>query len=187
MGMHPVCLSGFGKMLEHRKSHRRKRTHHQRSSNTLLKSWATNHNLIFSQSKRTSQGGLLPAIAAAVRLTGIDGNYFDPEQVFTFIELLWDTGAHWSIIVDEMLSADFREYLKSPLHDPYRCGARVRFQVDANISFSNNLLQINCLCLVVPRSVISNGRVDMILGQSGAIDRIVYKSVSKANLVARGE
>lgn len=27
----------------------------------------------------------------------------------------------------------------------------------------------------------------MILGQSGAIDRIIYKSVPKANLVARGE
>ena len=127
------------------------------------------------------------ALMIAFHCDYIWSNYFDPEQVFTFIELLWDTGAHWSIIVDEMLSADFREYLKSPLHDPYRCGAGVRFQVDANISLSNSLLQINCLCLVVPRSVIPNGRVDMILGQSGAIDRIVYKSVSKANLVARGE
>lgn len=40
---------------------------------------------------------------------------------------------------------------------------------------------------MVPRSVVPNGRVGMILGQSGAIDRIIYKSVPKANLVARDE
>lgn len=33
----------------------------------------------------------LPTIPAGVRLTGIDGNYHDPHQVFTSIEILWDT------------------------------------------------------------------------------------------------
>ena len=129
----------------------------------------------------------LPIVPAGVRLTGIDGNYDDPHQVFNSIEILWDTGAHSCIVVDEMLSAEFRHYLKSPIHDPYRCDSGVRVQVDANISFSNTLLKISCICLVVPRSVVPNGRVGMILGQSGAIDRIIYKSVPKANLVARGE
>lgn len=129
----------------------------------------------------------LPTIPAGVRLTGIDGDYYDPHQVFTSIEILWDTGAHSCIVVDEMLSAEFRQYLKSPIHDPYRCDSGVRVQADASISFSNTLLKISCICLVVPRSVVPNGRVGMILGQSGAIDRIIYKSVPKANLVARGE
>lgn len=129
----------------------------------------------------------LPVIPAGVRLTGIDGDYHDPHQVFTSIEILWDTGAHSCIVVDEMLSAEFRDYLKSPIHDPYRCDSGVRVQVDASISFSNTLLKITCICLVVPRSVVPNRRVGMILGQSGAIDRIIYKSIPKANLVARGE
>lgn len=46
---------------------------------------------------------------------------------------------------------------------------------------------MNCICLVVPRSLVPNGRVSMILGQRGAIDRIIYKTVLKAKLVARGE
>lgn len=129
----------------------------------------------------------LPTIPAGVRLTGIDGDYHDPHQVFSSIEILWDTGAHSCIVVDEMLSAEFRHYLKSPIHDPYRCDSGVRVQVDASISFSNILLKISCICLVVPRSMVPNRRVGMILGQSGAIDRIVYTSVPNANLVARGE
>lgn len=129
----------------------------------------------------------LPIVPAGVRLTGIDGNYDDPHQVFNSIKILWDTGAHSCIVVDEMLSAEFRHYLKSPIHDPYKCDSGVCVQIDANISFSNTLLKISCICLVVPRSVVPNGRVGMILGQSGAIDRIIYKSVPKANLVARGE
>lgn len=129
----------------------------------------------------------LPTIPAGVRLTGIDGNYHDPHQVFTSIEILWDTGAHSCIVVDEMLSGEFRHYLKSPIHDPYRCDSGVCVQVDASISFSNTLLKICCICLVVPRTVVPNGRVGTILGQSGAINRIIYKSVPKANLVARGE
>lgn len=130
---------------------------------------------------------ILPTVPAGVRLTGIDGDYYDPHQVFSSIEILWDTGAHSCIVVDDTLSAEFRHYLKSPIHDPYRCDAGVRVQVDANISLSNNILTISCICLVVPRSVVPNERVGMILGQSGAIDRIIYKSVPKANLAARGE
>lgn len=45
----------------------------------------------------------------------------------------------------------------------------------------------SCVCLVVPSSVMPNGRIGILLGQRGAIDRIIYKSVPRANLNGYGE
>lgn len=53
--------------------------------------------------------------------------------------------------------------------------------------FSNSILRINCVCLVVPSSVMPNERLGILLGQKGAIDHIIYKCVPRANLNARGE
>lgn len=77
-----------------------------------------------------------------------------------------------------MLSNVFRQYLTLPVHDPYRSDTRVRVQIDGEIRFSNT---------VVPRSVIPNERVGILLGRRGAIDRFIYRSVPRANINARGE
>lgn len=86
-----------------------------------------------------------------------------------------------------MLSTEFRNYLTHPIHDPYRNETGIRVQIDGEICLSNTVLQINCVCLVVPSSVMPNERVGILLGQNGAIDRIVYKSVPRTNLNACGE
>ena len=129
----------------------------------------------------------LPAVTAAVRLTGIDGDLQDPEDNFDAVEMIWDTGAHETVISEDLLSSDFRNYLKNPIHDPYRNETGVKVQIDGELCFSNTILQINCVCLVVPSSVMRNERLGILLGQEGAIDRIIYKSVPRANLNARGE
>jgi hypothetical protein len=36
--------------------------------------------------------------------------------------MIWDTGAHRTIIAEEILSPESREYTKSLVHDPYRSG-----------------------------------------------------------------
>ena len=48
-------------------------------------------------------------------------------------------------------------------------------------------LTLSCVCVVVPRSAVPNGRVGIILGQNMGINRLVYKSVPRAVLSARGE
>lgn len=128
----------------------------------------------------------LPAVTAAVRLGGIDGTIEDPEELFNNVEIIWDTGAPSSIISDEMFSDAFRQYLKLPVHDPYRSDTGVKILMDGEIRFSNTIVRINCVCLVVPTSAIPNQRVGILLGQRGAIDRIIYTSVPRANFVARG-
>lgn len=129
----------------------------------------------------------LPTITAAIRFSGIDGTLEDPEDKFDAVELLWDTGAHGTIVSEDLLSTEFRNYLTHPIHDAYRDESGIRVQIDGEIGLSNTVLQINCICLVVPSSVMPNERVGILLGQNGAIDHIVYKSVPRANLNARGE
>lgn len=129
----------------------------------------------------------LPTITAAVRLIGIDGEIQDPEEKFDAVELIWDTGAHGTVIAEDLLSPEFRDYLTHPIYNPYRNDTGVKVQIDGEICFSNTILRINCICLVVPSSVMPNGRIGILLGQKGAIDRIIYKSVPRANLNARGE
>lgn len=91
------------------------------------------------------------------------------------------------MIAEDLLSPEFRNYLTHPIHNPYRNDMGVKVQVDGEICFSNTVLRINCVCLVVPSSVMPNGRMRILLGQKGAIDRIIYKSVPRANLNGRGE
>lgn len=109
----------------------------------------------------------------------------DPQQLFNNVEMIWDTGAHSTIVSDDMLSDAFRQYLTLPVHDPYRSDTGVNVQIDLEIRFSNTVVHINSVCLVVPTSAIPN-RVGILLGQRGVIDRIIYTSVPRANLVARG-
>lgn len=107
-------------------------------------------------------------------------------KLFNNFEMIWDRGAHSTIISDGMLSDAFRQYLTLPAHDLYNSDTGVKVQMDGEIRFSNTIVQIDCNCLVVPTSEIPNQRVGVLLGQRGAIDRIIYTSAPRANLVARG-
>lgn len=105
----------------------------------------------------------------------------------TQAQLLWDTGAHSTLIADELLPEAFKEYLTKPENDCYRSASGTRVQVDALIVFSNQILPISCVCVVVPRSVIADSRVGILFGQSMCINRLVHKCIPQAILSARGE
>lgn len=124
----------------------------------------------------------LPTVIAAVRLTGIDGEIQDPDEIFNAVEVIWDTRAHGTIVSEDILSPEFRNYLRHPIHDPRRTNTGVRVQIDGEICSSNTILRIHCVCLVVPSSVMPNGCRGFLLGQRGAMDRIIYKSVPRANI-----
>lgn len=62
----------------------------------------------------------LPTHTAAVRLTGIDGEIQDLAEIFNAVEMIWDTGAHGTIVSEDMLSPEFRKYLTHSIHDSYR-------------------------------------------------------------------
>lgn len=130
----------------------------------------------------------LPMIKANIRLSGIDSEPEGPVAEFLSADMLWDTGAHISIISIEMLSDKFRESLKTTVHDPYRSPDGVlRLQMDATIGFSNTPLSISAIVAVVLQSLLPNERVGFIFGQQQCIEKLSYYSVPRCILAAKGE
>lgn len=130
---------------------------------------------------------LVPVVSANITMYGLDARADDPHVSFTQAELLWVTGAPSTVVVDELLPEAFKEYLTKPENDCYRSANGIRVQVDALVAFSNRVLDISCVCVVVPRSAIPNSRVGILLGQNMCLNRLVYKSIPRAILSARGE
>lgn len=118
---------------------------------------------------------------------GLDAAADDPHVSLTQAELLWDTGAHSTVVVDELLPEAFKEYLTKPENECYRSADGTRVQLDALVAFSNQVLSISCVCVVFSRSVIPDSRVGILLGQNMGINRLVHKSIPRAILSARGE
>lgn len=129
----------------------------------------------------------LPIVTVNIVLNGIDGAYKSGIEELREMEVLWDTGAQQTIITEDVLSAPFREFLQEPIHDPYRSKDALCVQIDAVIGFSNAPIKISAVALVVPKSVVPNGRVGVIFGQQQCIDCISYSSVPRRILKARGD
>lgn len=128
----------------------------------------------------------LATVSGAVRLRGIDSLTGDPECDVSSRSILFDAGAHFCLIVEDLLSDQFREHLRSPHNDSYQSEDRTRVQVDCTFLFSNHLFEISTIFVVVPRRADPNGRVGIILGQKGLLNRITYRSVPREILKARG-
>ena len=78
-------------------------------------------------------------------------------------EVLCDTGAHSTVVVDELLPQKFKDYLEQPANNCYRSADGIRVQIDALITFSYQVLAVSCVCVVVPRSAVPNSRVGILL------------------------
>jgi hypothetical protein len=129
----------------------------------------------------------LPIVKANLILRGIDSTYSGRAEELKSVDMLWDTGAHQTIITEDLLSEPFRQYLQDPSHDPYRSGDKLRVQLDAVIALSNNPIKITAIALVVPNSVVPNQRVRVIFGQRHCIDCMSYHSIPRRILKAKGE
>lgn len=127
----------------------------------------------------------LPIITARLRLESIDDEA--KCEIISDAKLLFDTGAQQTIITDDILSHTFHRYLDEPINDPYRFDEGCRVQISANISFSNALVTLSTIALVVRRNVVPNMRSGVIFGQKGGIDSICYRSVPYKVLQAMGE
>lgn len=137
--------------------------------------------------RATITENLLPIVSANIMLYGLDSTATDPYVSLINTEVLWDTGAHSTVVVDELLPQKFKDYLEQPENDCYRSADGIRVQIDALITFTNQVLALSCVCVVVPRSAVPTSRVGILLGQHMGINRMVYKSIPRAVLSARGE
>ncbi|MCJ1346443.1 hypothetical protein MMC31_004660, partial [Peltigera leucophlebia] len=129
----------------------------------------------------------LPLVSANISLYGLDASTDDPYVSLTQAQLLWDTGAHSTLIVDELLPEAFKEYLTKPENDCYRSASGTRVQLDALIVFSNQILPISCVCVVVPRSVIADSRVGILFVESSMSNGVIPKQLFSNSLYNKPE
>jgi hypothetical protein len=130
---------------------------------------------------------LIPSIYANISLRAIDGDDEDPVQVLNNTAMVFDTGAHRTIITEELLPRPFREWLQDPIHDPYRDQHGVTVQLDTEMAFTNCALPLSMSVLIVPQARMPNSLVGVLFGQSGGIDRLSLQMRPRHILQAKGE
>lgn len=136
------------------------------------------------RAQRTEQ--YLPAVTANITVRGIDEVRDTPIVELKATEIIWDTGAHYTIITEELLSAEFRQYMKNPVHDPYRSSGGLCIQMDATIAFTNASVSIGTVARIVPKAKMPNNYCGVLFGQCMCIDRLSYFSIPRRLLQAKG-
>lgn len=128
----------------------------------------------------------MPAILANIVLEGIDAEG-GPTCTLPYMQMIWDTGAQMTTITKELLPQDFRDYLDNPIHNAYRTRDGLRVQLQAKIEFSNTVIEIDAIVMVVPKQSMPNKLVGILFGQMGCIERMDYRSIPRAVLLAKKE
>lgn len=131
--------------------------------------------------------GYLPIVTASVRTYAIDDAPAGEWGELDRVDMIWDTGSHRTVITEELLPESFREYLQTPVHDPYRCGDGFSVRVDAEIAMTNHFLFTSTVAIVVPQAKMPNQFRGILFGQVSCINRIRYESIPRCFLVANGE
>lgn len=62
----------------------------------------------------------LPVVSANLRMQAIDDFPAGESGQITAVGMIWDTGAHRTVITEELVPESFRRYLQTEIHDPYR-------------------------------------------------------------------
>lgn len=130
--------------------------------------------------------GYIPTVRGAFFLQAVDG---DIDDLTCEVEgqMIFDTGASRTTIAEELLSEDFRRYLKDPIHDPYRSSNGVACRVEAHLALSNHPITTMAVVMIVPAAHLPNGLVGILFGQSSCINRLNAQMTPRSVLIARGQ
>lgn len=110
-----------------------------------------------------------------------------PAKWLDSVGMVWDMGAHRTIIAEEVLVPSFRHYLQTPVYDPYRSPDGCSVQVDAEVALTNKIMLVNALAVVVPQAKMPNQLLGILFGQISCINCLRYESTPREFLVAKGE
>lgn len=131
--------------------------------------------------------GFIPIVKANMMLRGIDGTQDDPTFTLQDIRMIWDTGAHRTMISDELLSDNFRQYLTHDIHSPYRSADGLVVQLEVGIAFTNCPVTIEAVAKVVAKEKMPNRHVGVLFGEGLCIDRLNVRNIPREILLAKGE
>ncbi|KAL2847933.1 hypothetical protein BJX68DRAFT_105798 [Aspergillus pseudodeflectus] len=130
----------------------------------------------------------LPVIRSDIILRVIDNDDADRTCELPSTRMIFDTGAHHTVIAENLIPPSFRDFLREPVHSPYRSGDGngLVLQIDAQLAFTNCPVAIEAVAVVVPAARMPNGLVGVLLGQSQCIDRLKIRCVPRSILLAKG-
>lgn len=135
--------------------------------------------------------GHLPLIRGTLNLRGVDSIDTDPECELRNIPMRLDTGCHRTLITDDILPDSFKQHLNSRLHDPYRKVDKekeiITLQVSCDVAFTNAMVTLETIALIVPREIMPNKRSGVLFGQVGCLDRLDVQCIPRDLLTAKGE
>jgi hypothetical protein len=127
----------------------------------------------------------LPSLTGRMVLTGLDSNDQSPMASVTTNKIYFDTGAHISVMSDDLVTEEFRQYLQLEENAPYLQDSGSKVQVSASLRFSNNHFTLAFIILVVPLDKMPNRFSGVLLGQRTFIDRLQFEMIPRNLLVAR--
>lgn len=135
--------------------------------------------------------GNLPLIRGTLTLRGVNSIGTDPACELKNIYMLLHTGCHRTLITDDLLPDSFKQHLNDPLHDPYRNFDEEKgimtLQVSCDVAFTNAMVSVGSIALIVPRRIMPNQRSEVLLGQIGCLDRLNVQCMPRELLKAKGE
>ncbi|OJD13617.1 hypothetical protein AJ78_05939 [Emergomyces pasteurianus Ep9510] len=121
------------------------------------------------------QDNVLPLVQAHIRVCPINDE-FEYSEILSEVNMIWDTGAHRTIISADLLSEPFRRRLENEENDIYRSESGTAVQVTVVVALSNTTVNIEAVAIVCPRNLMPNGYNGILFGQSQCIDSLVYSS-----------
>jgi len=80
-------------------------------------------------------------------ITGVDAGSDLTEvsqEKLKVVDMLWDIGAYQTVISGELLSEEFRQYLRDKRHDSYRLSSGTRVLMDPNVRLGAHGTAISC-------------------------------------------
>jgi hypothetical protein len=131
----------------------------------------------------------LAQVLGGLRLEVLDADEEDKTTVCKLQgqQMLWDTGAHFTTITEDLVPASFLMHTRDPGYlEIYGTAANSGVvQIGIEIQFSNRLHKVEGLATIRPASTMPNGFSGIILGQWTILDSLEYHVVPARILQAR--
>lgn len=127
-------------------------------------------------------GSALPTVRCVITMAAIDHEEgLLVETLAEGCEAFWDTGASVTTITDDVLPLyTFKRFaMEHEAHDRYRLDGGTGIQISCLVEFSNAVVPVDTIAVVVRRAEVPNVRKGITFGQKGLIDALRVEYIPK--------
>ena len=92
----------------------------------------------------------LAALSGAINISVVNAESDDPQVLLCSDCCLWDSGAHLSVISDDLIQEQDPGFLDNDIHEPYRQANGIGVQASGIFKFSNFEVSITAIFVITP-------------------------------------